>query len=248
MELKTYWHIIMRRWWIIVILMVVVFTASLALAPRPTTTYTAVMKFSVGLARENIATTASPYYDPAYYAWLISEYMADSFSVVVKGSVFAEDVSRCTGQTVPAGLIQSVASTSKEHRVLTLFLSLPDEQQATAVIGCAAKVLRDDNAKYFAQLHTYGASIKVIDGPTITSTTSGVRERIDLPIRLLLAALAGVALAFLIDYLDDSVRGAREVEQLGLSVLGEIPRSDGGMRRFKIVWPPSALRKKQRNE
>jgi capsular polysaccharide biosynthesis protein len=37
------------------------------------------------------------------------------------------------------------------------------------------------------------------------------------------ALAAGVALAFLLDYLDDSVRGARDLEALGLAVVGEIP-------------------------
>ena len=52
----------------------------------------------------------------------------------------------------------------------------------------------------------------------------GLRERLDLPLRLLLALAAGVALAFLLDYLDDSVRSAAELEEMGLAVVGEIPR------------------------
>ena len=38
-----------------------------------------------------------------------------------------------------------------------------------------------------------------------------------------LALAAGIALAFLLDYLDDSVRSPRELEEMGLAVLGEIP-------------------------
>jgi len=40
----------------------------------------------------------------------------------------------------------------------------------------------------------------------------------------LLALLAGIALAFIGDYLDTSVRDARDAEALGLRVVGEIPR------------------------
>ncbi len=50
------------------------------------------------------------------------------------------------------------------------------------------------------------------------------REQLDLPLRLLLALAAGVALAFLLDYLDDAVRVRGDVERLGLEVIGEIPR------------------------
>src|SRR5262249_4682652 len=78
MELKAYWNIVLRRWWIIAILVVVVFGASYLLTPRPTTTYTVTMRFSVGLAARDI--TGTLYYDPAYYDWLVSEYLTDDFS------------------------------------------------------------------------------------------------------------------------------------------------------------------------
>jgi capsular polysaccharide biosynthesis protein len=224
MELKAYWHIILRRWWIIVILVTVVFTASLALAPRPTTTYTAVLKFTVGIGTAPLTSTV-PYYYAPYYDVLTSEYLTDDFAALVKSGLFAQDVSQCVGQNVSAGLIQGIANTSKEHRILTLALSGGDEKQVTAIAHCAVTVLREESAKYFAVLRVNGASFQLIEGPSITTTTAGVRERIDLPIRLILAAVAGIALAFLIDYLDDSVRGAHEVEQLGLTVLGEIPRA-----------------------
>jgi capsular polysaccharide biosynthesis protein len=51
-----------------------------------------------------------------------------------------------------------------------------------------------------------------------------LREQLDLPLRLLLALAAGIALAFLADYLDDRVRGREDVERMGLRVVGEIPK------------------------
>ena len=225
MELIAYWNIILRRWWIIAVLVVVVFGASLVLAPKPTITYSASMRFTIGLARETTPGSGSVYYDPAYYDWLVSEYITDDFSEIVKSSAFAQDVSQCAGQGVPAGAIQGAANTQKQHRILTLTLSGADEQQVTVIANCAAKMLRESNAKYFAQLNTYRASIQIIDGPSISASTTDLRGRLELPIRLALAVVAGIALAFLIDYLDDSVRGARDIEAMGVSVVGEIPRT-----------------------
>lgn len=51
-----------------------------------------------------------------------------------------------------------------------------------------------------------------------------MREQLDIPIRVLIALLAALALVFILDYIDTSVRDARDVEALGLSVIGEIPR------------------------
>jgi protein tyrosine kinase modulator len=221
MELKAYLTIILRRWWIIAILVVVVFAASYLLTKPPVTTYSASMRFTVGLASEAVPVTSTLYYDPAYYDWLTSEYITDDFSEIVKSGAFASDVSQCAG--VPVAGIQGSANTQKQHRILTLTLGGASEKEVSDVANCAAKMLRDNNAKYFAQLNTYRASIQIIDGPTITASSADLRGRLDLPIRLGLAVIAGIALAFLIDYLDDSVRNAREVEQLGLPVIGEIP-------------------------
>ncbi len=236
MELKAYWNVIVRRWWIIAILVVVVFAASLVLTPRPTTTYTATMRFTIGLARESVPVTNTLYYDPAYYDWLVSEYITDDFSEVVKSSAFASDVSQCVGSGVSAGAIEGSSNTQKLHRILTLTIGGSDAQQVTAIANCAAKMLQsnENNAKYFAQLNTYRGSIQIIDGPNVSASTTDLRGRLDLPIRLALAVIAGVALAFLVDYLDDSVRSAREVEQIGLKVVGEIPR----MPRNWFARPP----------
>ena len=52
----------------------------------------------------------------------------------------------------------------------------------------------------------------------------GIRERVELPLRVALAFLVGVGLIFLLHYLDRSVRRASDLEGLGLDVLGSIPK------------------------
>src|SRR5205823_3699864 len=142
-------NVILRRWWIIALLVAGVFAASYLLTPRPVTTYSASMRFTVGLAATAAPTGTAQYYDPAYYDWLVSEYLTDDFSEVVKSSLFASDVAACAGPAVSVSAIQGSANTQKLHRILTLTLGGSDEQQVTTVANCAAKVLRENNAKYF---------------------------------------------------------------------------------------------------
>jgi len=66
--------------------------------------------------------------------------------------------------------------------------------------------------------------VAVIDQPVVSRVGASLREQLDIPIRVLLALLAGIALAFILDYLDNSVRDALDAEALGLRVIGEIPR------------------------
>jgi capsular polysaccharide biosynthesis protein len=43
-------------------------------------------------------------------------------------------------------------------------------------------------------------------------------------LRILLALVAGLVVAFLLEYLDDTVRRREELEEMGLPVLVAIPR------------------------
>ncbi len=58
----------------------------------------------------------------------------------------------------------------------------------------------------------------------VTPVGPSLRDRLELPLRLLIAFLVGVALVFLLDYLDTSVRGRDDLEAMGYAILGEIPK------------------------
>ena len=64
----------------------------------------------------------------------------------------------------------------------------------------------------------------LIDGPTVNAVGPGVREQIELPLRVLLGVLVGVGIVFLLHYLDTTVRKADELEAMGLPVLAQIPK------------------------
>jgi capsular polysaccharide biosynthesis protein len=50
---------------------------------------------------------------------------------------------------------------------------------------------------------------------------------------LILALVVGIALAFLLDYLDDTIRHRADVESLGLPILAEIPTRRGVLAGFR---------------
>ena len=85
--------------------------------------------------------------------------------------------------------------------------------------------MEQDSTHYMAQLGTPGALINVIDAPSPPApNTLPLTQQLDLPIRVLLALGVGLALTFLLDYLDDSVRGKAELEAMGIAVLAEVPK------------------------
>jgi capsular polysaccharide biosynthesis protein len=218
MELKDYWRIVWRRWWLVVGLVGLVLVISLLTIQPPATTYVATMRFAVGI--EGSEPVDAPSGEGRSDAWLASEYLADDLSAVVKGGDFAARISERVGFPVPAGAL----SASREHRIMTVTLGWPDPTQAQVIAEAVAAELETAPYDYFPQLRQTTAEVILIDGPAIGPVGPSLTQRLDLPLRLIIALVAGIALTFLWHYLDNTVRDRREVEALGMEVLGEIPR------------------------
>lgn len=227
MELRSYWRIIVRRWWLPagLVLLVLVFTLAMQ---RPwqakPTTYGASMRFNVGIRPERIPGVYT--YD-RYYTMLTSEYLVDDLGEIVRSQVFAQEVSKRLaekGIVVPAGAIGASTQPGKLHRILTVNVGWPKQEEIGAIAEAIVATLTESSADFFGQFSADEADIRLIDPPAVSAVGRPAREQLDLPLRLLLALTAGVGLAFLLYYLDDSVRERGDLEQMGLEVLGEVPR------------------------
>jgi capsular polysaccharide biosynthesis protein len=227
MELRAYWRIIRRYWWLPVGLALLVAVLTLVKQkpwqPRPIA-YNATMRFNVGVTPERIPGVYT--YD-RYYTMLTSEYLVDDLGEIVRSQVFAQEVSKRLadrGIAVPAGAIGASTQPGKLHRILTVNVGWPDQAQLQAIAEAIVATLTQSSADFFGQFSAQEADIRLIDPPAIGAVGRPAREQLDLLLRILLALAAGVALAFLLDYLDDSVRDRMDLERLGLEVLGEVPR------------------------
>jgi capsular polysaccharide biosynthesis protein len=228
MELRAYWGIIWRRIWIPALLVAVVAGVSLLTAQTPPPTYTSTMRFTVGVKPQEIP---GQYDYDKYYAWVTSEYMADDLSVIVSSELFAVDVNtRLAEMGSPArlvpGAISGLTIAEKQHRILRLTLTWGDPHELPDLGAAIVAVLEQESPKYFVQLlGTPDALITVIDGPSPpVANAPSLSGRLELPVRILLALGVGVALTFLLDYLDDSVRDKWDLEAMGIELLGQIPK------------------------
>ena len=228
MELRDYWRIVRRRWWIPVTLTLLVAGISAAqLRPwqAPPPSYSASLRLLVSVMPATQADASL--YDPRYYAWLTSEYLVDDFTEVVGSELFAQAINRrlaVQGIAIHPGLIQGSAATGKQHRLIRLSFSWSDPAQLEAIAGAAVAELTENTPVYFQQLGTPDVQVTLIDSPSVSSVGVGIRQRLEWPLRVILAFIAGVGLLFLLDYLDTSVRRSDELEALGLPVVGTIPK------------------------
>ena len=227
MELKKYWQILWKRAWIPVLLVVVVAAVSWLTQKTAPPSYSSTMRFTIGVKPQELVDQYS--YD-SYYAWLASEYLADDMTAIVSSQAFADDINRRLvemGRTVqiPPGLIYGVTVAEKQHRILRLNVSWGNAAELADITQAIVRVMEEDSPKYITQLGTPGGLISAIDAPSPPAANPpSLTQRLDLPVRLLLALVAGIALAFLLDYLDDRVRGRLELEEMGISVLAEVPK------------------------
>jgi capsular polysaccharide biosynthesis protein len=203
--------------------------------PAPSPGYVANMRFSVGLRPE--PPTESAYTYDRYYTWLTAEYLADDLTEVVKSreiaeAVRAEAATRGLDVQVPPGIIQGATSGGKQHRILSVSLNWGRADELSVLAQSLATVLSEGQAAYFQQFKDAGTPIVLhpIDPPAITQAGPSTRSRLELPLRLSLALFAGVGVAFVLEYVDDTVRGAQDLRAQGIDVLGSIPR------RSSLPW------------
>jgi capsular polysaccharide biosynthesis protein len=225
MELRQLVRILLRRWWLIALPAVVLgAVALLTYTPSPPA-YAATMRFAVGYTPEP---NSQSLYDRFYPAWLASEYIAGGLSDWARSGDFAgaisSELARQEIDVSPAGVAGSIAS-DHARSIVTLYFSGGDPAQLQSIAEAAARVLQTRNAGVFPQSGPNGASVTPLDGVSIVAAPLSLRARLELPIRLGLALAAGVALALIAHYVDPAIRERREIEALGWTILGEIPKS-----------------------
>jgi len=227
MELKDYARVVWRYLWLIGVLVIVVGAGSWLVRAQPAPQYQASVRFTIGVNAPSATQVTG--YDPILTAYQASEYIRDDFVEIIQSDSFADDLNATLVKMGAAGIVVRKgnlgAAIEKQRRLMSMSVTWNDAAQAHAIAEAAVKNLSENNSKYFAQLGSTGASVTIVDKPVAYRVGASLLEQWDMPIRVLLALLAGIGLAFVLDYLDISIRDARDVEALGLNVIGEIPNA-----------------------
>jgi capsular polysaccharide biosynthesis protein len=219
MELIQYWKIVRRRWWLPAILILLVGIISLLTYQAPPQMYTTSFKFNVGLAP--VPRPGSSYEDNPLDTWMASEYFGDDLALAVRGADYARRVAQRLGED---GVnLSGMIGSATEHRVLTVSIIWPRQDQLARIANAAVAVLEQEAAELVGPLGESRPVLPLIDPPVVVPVGRSLKEKLDLPIRLGLALVTGIAGTFLLDYLDTSIRDRDQVERMGISVLAEIP-------------------------
>ncbi len=240
MELLQYWHIIRRHWWLPVALTLLAFLASAAVAFRGASAYRTDLRLAISTIPA-VDRASELYYDPYYYANLDSEYLADDLSEVIMSEAFAADVSEDIGHAIDPTTIAGATRAKKTHRLIDVSILTSTPDQGQAIGNSIVRILNDKGhlARYMAALGNENTRVSTVNFPVVHRANSPLGIVSEVGLRTLVGLFIGLALAFIVDYVDRSIRTRAEAEEvLNLPVLGEIPRLSQTHRRGRAVRLP----------
>ncbi len=220
MELMGIIQVLLRRWWLVVIPVAtaVVFVVPDLLRGGVAGGYSVTIRYSAAQALEAIPGRDGDYQD----VWLASELTVNALTDWVRSTSFVDEIAQRS--SVSFDRAQLGIAADNRRSVGQLFLSYPDAAALEAIAQAALEVLRTRAHDYFPQLGGQPARVTVLDPVRVTPAPPPAADRLAPLIRLGLALLAGVGLAFLAEYLDPFVRRREQVEALDLAVIASIPR------------------------
>jgi len=226
--------VLRRRARLLVGLPVLVALLSVAtLRPAPPV-YQARLAFAVDIPRSAIVVGSDE-----GTAAKIGEAIIDDFSRIVPGDVFAEAVAARLppGTEISPGEIASSLSATDRHRIadVTVTRAAPAGADAAAIAALSLEMeavaqavvteLEENSAAWFARLGEDEVALTIVDRPDVTRVAPSVRERVELPLRVILALVVAIGLAFGLHALDPRLHDADEAASLvGAPVIGRIPR------------------------
>lgn len=222
MELRAYWAVIWRWKWLALAVAAVTFAASLLIQTTEPVTYQTTVRLALNPRFELTPGDYSPA-QHQYYEYLATEFLNDDIMKIAEGSSFKLAVAQRAAAALgrPAnGVIRS----EKAHKLMVFTITADDADQAKALGKAVAEVLGDPKAQIYQALVSYSPAVTLVDEVRAEAAVPVSRLVLYMVLRVVLALVAGLGLAFLLEYLDDTVRNAREVESVtGLPVLAEIP-------------------------
>ena len=222
--LIDYVRILLKRWWLVVLPTALIVAVTLLTTRPAPVTYQVTMSFGAGLAPEPLHPNA--YNFDRHYNWLASEYTAQSFSLILGKGVFADGV---TKQLTKRGVILSAPILGSIHSevrssVFAVYVNWPTAEGAAQIAQGIVDELNENYEAYWPQLKGAGTSpVRQMDNIVPVPIAPPLRDRFDIPVRVLLGLLAGATLALAWHALDPALRGRRDLERMGLDVVAEIP-------------------------
>jgi len=225
MELIQVVRVLLRHWWLVLFPAIIVgaFTLPDIIANEPAAAggYSTIIRYTAAQQLDAIPDREGDFQD----VWLASELTVNAFTEWVRTNRFAQAVAQEAAedsvQFDPGAL--SIAA-DNERSIGQVFLNWHDADELGVIAQAVSRVLQTRSEEAFPQLGGEPAQVVMLDDPIISAAPPPLQGRLRPIIQLMIGAAFGIGLAFLVEYLDPTVRQREELEHLGVAVVATVPR------------------------
>jgi capsular polysaccharide biosynthesis protein len=225
MELIAIARVLLRRW---VFIALPVIVAGALLLPRLLNSaatgggYSTTLRYTASQVLSAIPGRDGDFQD----VWLASELTVNALSDWITGARFAEEVSAelaAVGISIPPDALRGRFIADNARSVGQLTITWPNEPELVEITLAAINVLRTRTNTYFPQLGGQPAQVELLDTPTFVAVPPSLPSRFGPLLQMGVALLAGVILAFAVEYFDPLLYRRDQLEALHLTVVAHVP-------------------------
>lgn len=255
MELRRYWAVMLEWWWLILLGPLMTASMTFLISRSLTEEYQASTILRI---RERQSSASANYSD-----LLLSERLAGTYAQLIKTRPILDEVSQSFDPPISENSLRAAIAVAliPNSQLLRITIIQSDPALARDIANRLAEVFiaqnRNGQLEELARLQSAMASRglsntqEIVSAQTIALDSLTVAEPATVPdspvrprvfLNTLLAALVGLivalGLAFLLDYLDDTVKTPEDMEAIPLVALGTVmrfPRSNGQDTRRSLM-------------
>ncbi len=223
-EVRWFFRTLLRRWYLVLVPTVIAAAYvgySVVSAPPVATSFQTVIRFSAAQSIDALPDREGDFQD----VWLSSELTVKALTSWAQTTSFKREVA-ARAATAGVAFEPTALSTAADHErsVGQLFISWGDAAELEVIAAAALDVLREDSQRYFPQFGDEPAQVTVLDDVRVVSTAPPIVDQFEPLVQVVLAVLAGLALAFAAEYFDPTLRDPDALERTGFQVIVSIPR------------------------
>ena len=150
--------------------------------------------------------------------------LINTYNVIMKSPAILEKVAADLKLDLTAAQLNNkiTVASEKDSQVINLSVQDTDPKKAAAIANKTADVFQDEIVKIMNV-----DNVSILAKAEVGEDTSPIKPKplLNIAIAMVVGLMAGVGLAFLLEFLDNTVKTEQEVEKLlGLPVLGSIAR------------------------
>ncbi|WP_282154467.1 YveK family protein [Cytobacillus gottheilii] len=154
--------------------------------------------------------------------------LINTYNIILKSPVILEKVIDELDLNMSAGQLNGKLTVQNEQNSQVVNLSVQDENAATAaeIANTTAEVFRNEIATIMS---IDVNDVTILSPAVVTENQSPIKPQplLNIAIALVVGAMAGVGLAFLLEYMDNTVKTEQDIEKIAeLPVIGVIATID----------------------